>query len=32
MGGDVMFDCELHTEASPTIGEDPESPFVKRII
>jgi riboflavin-specific deaminase-like protein len=32
MGGDVLFDCDLHADAEPSDGNDPEVPPVNQII
>jgi riboflavin-specific deaminase-like protein len=32
MGGDVLFDCDLHADAEPSDGTDPEVPPVNQII
>ena len=32
MGGDVLFDCDLHAVAEPTDGNDPDVPPVNQVI
>ena len=32
MGGDVLFDCDLHADAEPTDGNDPDVPPVNQVI
>jgi len=32
MGGDVLFDCDLHADAEPSDGNDPDVPPVNQVI
>jgi hypothetical protein len=32
MGGDVLFDCDLHADADPSDGNDPDVAPVNQII